>query len=447
NETIHLIVLILSSRSNFNARKVLRESWVKSVDYLGVTIKSYFVLGNSDCQVPKDYLEDKFGCSSLVHNETEDLKTNISSHLQVSINSPERLIIFNGFSFKVHHDLLLKRIGCLASCTCDNIILTNVITQEILYNQSFGSVSGQFHGYNYQDASPILLLPKGFIGLLIATGKDDSNCQPKQINYWNQFTKLTQTLRVYNDLNDFESKKFNGNDQVKTSFVVELSDQDEYRKIIRDAKKVHTNHINQLNLIESKLQDEINQFNDIILVDNVDIYRNLPRKLVNAISWIVSSSSSSLQFADFILKTDDDCFIDLEKVTSKIKLLTSRESIWWGNFRRNNLINIYGKWSENDFPGSVYPSFACGSGYVISIDIAKWINSNKDYLHYYQGEDVSMGIWLSSILPTYFMDSDWACAEDSPRDGLLALCQLNSSQLLQFNKIKSSEKHQRLLTV
>lgn len=54
---------------------------------------------------------------------------------------------------------------------------------------------------------------------------------------------------------------------------------------------------------------------------------------------------------------------------------------------------------ENDWTSPWYPWFACGSGYIITNDLIEWLAMNFDRLYAYQGEDVSMGIWMAAINP------------------------------------------------
>lgn len=54
---------------------------------------------------------------------------------------------------------------------------------------------------------------------------------------------------------------------------------------------------------------------------------------------------------------------------------------------------------ENVWTLPWYPSFACGSGYILTNDLIKWLAINHDKLYAYQGEDVSMGIWMTAINP------------------------------------------------
>lgn len=71
------------------------------------------------------------------------------------------------------------------------------------------------------------------------------------------------------------------------------------------------------------------------------------------------------------------------------------------SFRKNWQVNLFGKWAESNYQSIVYPPFACGTGYILSSDLVDWLCKNLNSLFRYQGEDVSMGIWLASILPNY----------------------------------------------
>ncbi|KAK7487019.1 hypothetical protein BaRGS_00021689 [Batillaria attramentaria] len=73
------------------------------------------------------------------------------------------------------------------------------------------------------------------------------------------------------------------------------------------------------------------------------------------------------------------------------------------------MVERAGKWREPDYSPSVYPPFACGSGYVVPRALHLWLASNSHLLHPFQGEDVSMGIWLSPLAPERLQDSRWQC--------------------------------------
>ena len=75
------------------------------------------------------------------------------------------------------------------------------------------------------------------------------------------------------------------------------------------------------------------------------------------------------------------------------------------------MVDRWGKWIEEDFSSVYYPPFACGSGNLLSHSLAKWLSNNSPYLFHYQGEDVSLGIWLSAINPSLVDNNLWVCNE------------------------------------
>ncbi|KAG1685091.1 UDP-GalNAc:beta-1,3-N-acetylgalactosaminyltransferase 2 [Nymphon striatum] len=170
-----------------------------------------------------------------------------------------------------------------------------------------------------------------------------------------------------------------------------------------------SNWKNHLELVSQKLSEESAKFKDILFVDLIDTYRNLPQKILKSFSWI----SDNKDFA-YLLKTDDDCMINfplgLELLEEVLQQDTSSK-IWFGSFRKLWRVDIAGKWAERQYRSLVYPPFACGSGSILSWKLVQWISNNSEILHSYQGEDTSLGIWLSAIRPNFIHNDLWSCDE------------------------------------
>ena len=67
-----------------------------------------------------------------------------------------------------------------------------------------------------------------------------------------------------------------------------------------------------------------------------------------------------------------------------------------GNINDYEFVQRKGKWKELHYKRLIYPPFPEGSsGYVVTRDIAVYVARNKELLHNYQGEDVSLGIWMN----------------------------------------------------
>uniref|UniRef100_A0A7M5WX39 Hexosyltransferase n=2 Tax=Clytia hemisphaerica TaxID=252671 RepID=A0A7M5WX39_9CNID len=142
---------------------------------------------------------------------------------------------------------------------------------------------------------------------------------------------------------------------------------------------------------------------------------------------------ASTQDFGFMLKTDDDCYVNVNGILTFLKSieLFNISNLWIGNFRENFAIDRHGKWAEHDFQAVSYPPFACGSGYLLSKDLVEWIALNHGRLNFYQGEDTSLGIWLTSIYPNRIQDERFKCARTC-EENLFSLPENNIKQLEYF---------------
>ncbi|XP_076464185.1 UDP-GalNAc:beta-1,3-N-acetylgalactosaminyltransferase 2-like [Babylonia areolata] len=171
------------------------------------------------------------------------------------------------------------------------------------------------------------------------------------------------------------------------------------------------------------LRAEEEVYGDILWVDGVDVYRSLPAKLLHCHHWF------SQEFAaDHVMKTDDDSLVDLGRVADMLAGQPLVGKQWWGSFRREWAVERVGKWREEDYPPSLYPPFACGSGSVLSRGLHLWLAANRPHLHSFQGEDVSLGIWLAPLAPSLLHDSRWQCFSLC-QDGMLSMPDLTPQQL------------------
>ncbi|NXD29138.1 B3GL2 acetylgalactosaminyltransferase, partial [Spelaeornis formosus] len=222
-----------------------------------------------------------------------------------------------------------------------------------------------------------------------------------------------------------------GVEGIAGGFIYTIQEGDALLKSLHTRPERFKSHIKNLEKEDALLKEESSTYDDIVFVDVIDTYRNVPSKLLNFYRWTVESTSF-----DLLLKTDDDCYIDLEAVFNRImQKQLDRPNIWWGNFRLNWAVDRTGKWQELEYPSPAYPAFACGSGYVISKDIVQWLASNSERLKTYQGEDVSMGIWMAAVGPKRYQDSLWLC-EKTCESGMLSSPQYSPQELGELWKLK-----------
>lgn len=147
-------------------------------------------------------------------------------------------------------------------------------------------------------------------------------------------------------------------------------------------------HRDCLAQIGQQLDNEQAQFGDLVAVDVVETYRQLPRKLKLAYRWALQR----YPWAQWFAKVDDDSIARVDRLEKYLYDLRPETSVI-GCVALKNWVLRVGKWTELEYPGEEYPPFARGScGHVVTRDVAQMV-VNWDG-HEYQGEDTSLGIWV-----------------------------------------------------
>jgi len=142
---------------------------------------------------------------------------------------------------------------------------------------------------------------------------------------------------------------------------------------------------------DDQLTREQTENGDLIRVDEVDVYRRLPQKLSSAYAWALQHTGAS-----WFVKTDDDSVV---RVGTLQHYLTSsynaRTPVVVGHISKGWGVHRGGKWAELTYAKPTYPNFPLGShGHCVSRVVASYIAAHRATLFNYQGEDVSVGIWL-----------------------------------------------------
>ena len=145
--------------------------------------------------------------------------------------------------------------------------------------------------------------------------------------------------------------------------------------------------------LQACLEKEGAEHRDMVFLPAKDYYRNLPRKLKEAFAWALHSTN-----ATWFVKADDDVlFLDIQRLQRLLCSLDRQERTVVGRIHNNASIVREGKNAELHFraeeENAVFPPFPPGSyGYAVSRDVAAAVVEIDGFE--YQGEDVSLGIWL-----------------------------------------------------
>ncbi|KAL6008717.1 hypothetical protein ACLOJK_021943, partial [Asimina triloba] len=151
----------------------------------------------------------------------------------------------------------------------------------------------------------------------------------------------------------------------------------------------------------------------IMLVGVFSTGNNFERRMAIRRSWMqyetVRSGDVAVRFfigltkvlpAKYIMKTDDDAFVRIDRVLSILKEKRVSDGLLYGliSFDSEPHRDKDSKWyiSPKEWPHARYPPWAHGPGYVISRDIAKFVvqGHQERSLKLFKLEDVAMGIWI-----------------------------------------------------
>ncbi|XP_078354476.1 beta-1,3-galactosyltransferase 5-like [Oculina patagonica] len=148
---------------------------------------------------------------------------------------------------------------------------------------------------------------------------------------------------------------------------------------------------------QSRNQDESNSLlkedelhGDLVRGDYFDYYWNQTYKIQMGFDW----ASRYCKFS-FLLKTDDDVFVNSEKLVSFLsEPTTPKKALYMGNHYTDAWVHRGGKWkvSMEEYSDAKYPDFCPGFGYVLSYDVVIALVKTFTLLPYFRLDDVYVGM-------------------------------------------------------
>ncbi|XP_017578291.1 UDP-GalNAc:beta-1,3-N-acetylgalactosaminyltransferase 2 isoform X3 [Pygocentrus nattereri] len=387
-----VLVGVLSARHHHDLREAIRDTWLgylrdHSKFQNRVLVK--FIIGQHGCAIPEEDREDPYSCTLL--NFTEPVAGQDMAVLSVPDASVLVLSDVSAISldFKVLHSVVITQLGVFSGGAQHHfrgnvtVKLFQVEQEKAVVTASFTALSpGTYVEGIWYKAVEQFILPKGFEGTLLWESQDLTalmalNVSKIQLNNGGGVLKLGCT-----EEGTLPHRSAVGFPGLAGGFTFSVYNVDVLKEMLRGRAGRQQAHVARLREEDKALQEE---------------------------------SRRAIRNTDFslLLKTDDDCYINMDAVLMKIDRKTlTRSNLWWGNFRQNWAVDRLGKWQEVEYASPVYPAFSCGSGYVVSRDLVVWLASNAEKLKAYQGEDVSMGIWMAAVGPKKYQDPGWLCEKE-----------------------------------
>ncbi|OWF40050.1 beta-1,3-galactosyltransferase 1-like [Mizuhopecten yessoensis] len=150
--------------------------------------------------------------------------------------------------------------------------------------------------------------------------------------------------------------------------------------------------------MDEQVREEFIVFRDILQEDFKDAYSNLTYKTMMAYKW----ASTKCKHAKFVMKTDDDMYVNIPNIlktlnTNKDKLQTHVGGVCHQTAKP--IRDRRSKWyaSKKSFPGSDYPGFCSGTGYVTSMNVATKVFEMSKHVPFFHLEDVYVSLCIKKL--------------------------------------------------
>lgn len=150
--------------------------------------------------------------------------------------------------------------------------------------------------------------------------------------------------------------------------------------------------------LAKKIEKENQMYGDIIQGDFLDTYRNLTLKTLFILDW----TSRNCNKAKFLLKTDDDIFINVPLLLAFIGEINVQKQAIYGHLLKKSPVvrNKTSKWyiSNEEYKDDYYPDYLSGCAYLLPVHLAKELVSVSLQATIVPFEDVFVTGILAKIL-------------------------------------------------
>ncbi|KAL0016154.1 hypothetical protein SO802_003223 [Lithocarpus litseifolius] len=163
-------------------------------------------------------------------------------------------------------------------------------------------------------------------------------------------------------------------------------------------------------VLDRAVDAEDEQHKDFLRLNHIEGYHELSTK-----TQVYFSTAVAKWDADFYIKVDDDVHINLGMVGSTLARHRSKPRVYLGCMKSGPVLSQKGvKYHEAEYwkfgeEGNKYFRHATGQIYVISKDLATYISVNRQVLHKYANEDVSLGSWFIGLDVEHIDDRSLCC--------------------------------------
>ncbi|XP_038883972.1 beta-1,3-galactosyltransferase 7-like isoform X2 [Benincasa hispida] len=163
-------------------------------------------------------------------------------------------------------------------------------------------------------------------------------------------------------------------------------------------------------ILDRAIDSENAQHKDFLRLEHIEGYHVLSAK-----TKIFFTTAYAKWDADFYIKVDDDVHVNLGALATTLAHHRTKPRVYMGCMKSGPVLSDsnekyhepeYWKFGED---GNKYFRHATGQIYAISNDLASYISTNRQILHKYANEDVSLGAWFIGLEVEHIDDHSMCC--------------------------------------
>ena len=146
-------------------------------------------------------------------------------------------------------------------------------------------------------------------------------------------------------------------------------------------------------LINLLQQEENAQYQDLFIFNFTDDYYTIWRK-----TWGIMKHANEDLDVDYVLKVDDDTYIDLIKFMENAEPSLSPDIVaGWIMDNAGPERDPENKWfvSEEEFTPSKFPPYPMGWAYLLGRNVVNFISEEGERLIHFKIDDVGVGMWIA----------------------------------------------------
>ncbi|XP_030621022.1 beta-1,3-galactosyltransferase 1 [Chanos chanos] len=145
--------------------------------------------------------------------------------------------------------------------------------------------------------------------------------------------------------------------------------------------------------VQEEVLQESKEHHDLLQSDFLDCYKNLTIKTMVMLEWLSSNCSNAF----YAMKVDSDIFLNVHNLVEML-IRAPRQNYLTGLVAKGGAVlrNPASKWylPHDIFPESVYPPYALGLGYVLSLDLPSKLTEAAKHVTAVYIEDVYIGLCM-----------------------------------------------------